>query len=234
MIEDLEFETHDLTFELTPLVRRAAREVGVDLREVIERDIARIQPRLRAARTTIKFEVGQRVIPQIGMTGFTNPTNGVVSVTIDPESRIGLRETLERWVGPTIAHELHHRKRVLDGPGYGRTLREALITEGLGDSFAVEVYPALRAPWTDALTPEQENEAWAEAVPVLDDPYDLSVHGRWFFGRGGDHPFWTGYTIGYHIVQGYLTRHPDVSAAELAEVDATTILSESGYRGRAP
>jgi hypothetical protein len=33
------------------------------------------------------------------------------------------------WLPRTIAHELHHSKRINDGPGYGKTIEQAVVTE---------------------------------------------------------------------------------------------------------
>ncbi len=54
--------------------------------------------------------------------------------------------------------------------------------------------------------------------------------GHWFFGAGGEVPRLAGYTIGYHIVQGYLDRHPGTTAVELTVVDTDRIVAGSGYR----
>lgn len=69
-----------------------------------------------------------RVIPERGYVGHA-PTGTMMQLTVDPAnpnlSRC-LGETLERMV----AHEFHHVCR-WRGPGYGRTLGEALVSEGL-------------------------------------------------------------------------------------------------------
>lgn len=41
----------------------------------------------------------------------------------------------------------------------------------------------------------------------------------------------TGYTIGFHIVQGYLARHPGVSFPALAGMSTDTVFTGSGYNG---
>ena len=103
------------------------------------------------------------------------------------------------------------------GPGYGQSLLEALISEGLADHFAVALLRIPPPPWTHALTAEQLDNALAKARPEFDRrPYD---HSRWFFGAG-DIPRWTGYALGYHLVTKYLATHPDQTAASLVDVPA--------------
>jgi hypothetical protein len=81
----------------------------------------------------------ERTIPGIGIDGFTGP-KGNVAIAIDP-SHTDLRHTLETWIPATVAHELHHSSRMRVGPGYGVTLGQAIVSEGLADRFAYEVFP---------------------------------------------------------------------------------------------
>jgi hypothetical protein len=227
---ELVLNVHDIEVEVPGDLKSAAAAAGVDLGGVVRAAIERIQPRLRPGRPTIRFQIGKQVIPQVGLVGFTDPRSGDVLVTVDPDSRIGLRDTLEDWVGPSLAHELHHTKRILQGPGYGSTLRESLVSEGLADSFAKESYPEADAVWTHAITAEQEMNAWRLAAADLDGRYGGDDHARWFFGTD-DLPNWTGYTIGFRIVQKYVNGHPGISTVDLAVVDAEEIVRDSGYPG---
>src|SRR5690625_1970846 len=78
------------------------------------------------------------VIPELGVGGFS-PSGHLVHVSLDPaHARFG--EALEQHLPRTLAHELHHCAR-WRGPGYGRTLGEALVSEGLADHFDLEVHP---------------------------------------------------------------------------------------------
>ena len=47
----------------------------------------------------------------------------------------------------------------------------------------------------------------------------------------GGWPSDTGYTFGFHFVQGYLARHPNVSFATLAGMSTAAVYSGSGYTG---
>ena len=87
------------------------------------------------------------VISEIGRGGF-NPNAGEVRIFADPatpESDAVLRAELM----PMLAHELHHlaRRRTL---GYGSTLLQAAVTEGLADHFSLEVTTRDPPPWTSA------------------------------------------------------------------------------------
>ena len=123
---------------------------------------------------------------------------GLINLFISPEvliDKVDIREEL----ASTFAHELHHASR-WDGPGYGETLGEALVSEGLAGFFARELTGAPPAPWETVPTSELEpfhkraNEEWNNP--------DYN-HWEWFFGSA-DFPRWVGYGIGHMIASAYL------------------------------
>ena len=77
-----------------------------------------------------------RVIPEIGLNGYSD-TPYLMRLWFDPSHSL-IRETFEKAFVSTFAHELHHCARAR-GPGYGSTLAEALVTEGLACHFEAEV-----------------------------------------------------------------------------------------------
>jgi Predicted Zn-dependent protease (DUF2268) len=131
-------------------------------------------------------------IPETGMGGYA-PHGYSVQLTIDPANpNFGLHWRSE--LSAMLAHELHHVRR-WRGPGYGRTLREVLATEGLAQHFeAVERgEPPIYARAGDDL-----DVLWQRALLELDAPtYD---HAAWFFGAG-DLPRWAGYRPGFERVR---------------------------------
>jgi uncharacterized protein YjaZ len=192
--------------------------------------LAAIDRALDSPPATISISVnGPRAIPEVGVGGFTDPTTGDVSIWLDPNSRLGVPTMLRTWLPLTLAHELSHSARILAGPGYGRMLGEAIVTEGLADEFSKTVVAnAPRVPWTDGLTPAQEKQAWADAQALLSTA-DFSLHATWFFGAGAI-PRWAGYTLGSHIVAAYRTKHPELTWHGLTRRTAAEILTGSGYR----
>jgi uncharacterized protein YjaZ len=103
-----------------------------------------------------------------------------------------------------VAHELNHSKRILDGPGYGTTLGEAIVTEGLADNFSIVAYPETPPiPWTNALQPDELDRLGAD-----------------------DLPRWAGYTIGATWVRDFLTAHPEVDATAATLLTANEIIDQ--------
>jgi len=116
-----------------------------------------------------------------------------------------------------LVHELHHALR-WEGPGYGTTLGEALVSEGLAGHFVAETCGTAPEPWETAFDDATLAEAWAEArAGWSDDGYD---HADWFFGAGR-RPRWLGYSLGHALVDAYLRAHPGATAATLADRPAS-------------
>ncbi|WP_226934934.1 DUF2268 domain-containing putative Zn-dependent protease [Pseudogemmobacter faecipullorum] len=163
--------------------------------------------------TDVILRAGKAVIQEKGHLGYA-PERGLIYVTADPENpalRANPSQSLERM----LAHELHHSSR-WDGPGYGKTLGEALVSEGLAGHFAQEAYGGEREPW--------------EQLPASTlRPYFLKAqadwqsadynHAEWFFGSQ-EFPAWLGYSLGYELVGRYLATHSDARASSLVHADA--------------
>jgi Predicted Zn-dependent protease (DUF2268) len=212
------------TVEVSQDARRICQQAGVDLERLVADSAATVLSRLpHRGRISILVRLdASRSIPEVGVGGFTDPQDGDVFVWIDDTPPSGLPAALRTWVPATLAHELHHSSRIRMGPGYGSTLGEALVTEGLADHFAAEVFPRTPlAPWDHALSADQEHALWERAQPDLWGSYSLGDHQRWFFGGSGI-PRWAGYTLGYRIVEAYLGTAR--SAAGAVQTKAQTVV----------
>lgn len=141
----------------------------------------------------------------------------MVEIYIDP----GLPDLALRMaerMPALVAHELHHAMR-WRGPGYGSTLLEAMVSEGLADHFAVELLGTAPPPWCDAF-PHTQTDAYLDLARA---EFDASTyaHERWFFDAGLPQlPRWTGYTLGWRLVEAHLAAHPGSSAATLVDAPA--------------
>ena len=219
------FVVAGITVELCDTCVQAAQDVGVDLVDVVGDALRRATSLLPDIATRISIDVNpEGAIPGIGVGGYTD-TSGDVSISLDT-SAADLARSLRVWLPQHLAHELDHTARIQVGPGYGFSLLEAMVTEGMADAFSVQCFPETpRIPWDHALTRKQERDAWLDARRQLG---EIEDEAEWFFGSG-DLPYWTGYTLGFDIVSGYLRRHPTLSAADLVTMDAETILRGSGF-----
>jgi uncharacterized protein YjaZ len=160
--------------------------------------------------------------------------NGVTGSTIGPGKiwiEIYPTGAWRDWIPYAIAHEYHHSV-LMSGPGSQLTdLVDHMIVEGKADSFARLLYPDIHAPWTQALTPEQELNQWQAIRKYLNARSDATQKKFMFGGLvdSNDVPRWTGYTIGFHIVQSYLQKHPHITVDEWTTMDAHDLLDQSSY-----
>jgi hypothetical protein len=149
-------------------------------------------------------------IPEIGLGGF-NPGPHEVVMSLDPGFS-DLGASIRDELGPNLAHELHHaRRRQL--VGYGSTLFQAMVSEGLADHFSVEVFGIPAPIWSTALTSGERNAMRTRAEGEWNKaPYD---HAGWFLGTDPSIPRWTGYTLGFELVADHLEADPARTASGL-------------------
>jgi len=180
---------------------------------------------IELARTTIQLSDVDIIfsynpaetVPHLGFGGYT-PDAHTVQISVDADNTEVVR-TIDEELVHTLLHEFHHAMR-WRSVGYGETLGEALVTEGLADHFDVEVTGGAPSLWTQGFSNEELNALLVRARAEFDN-VDYS-HTDWFFGGNGL-PKWGGYALGYFIVGKYLAEHLGVTAASLCNVEAREI-----------
>ena len=162
-------------------------------------------------------------IKEIGGIGGYTPTSHVVFISLNPHHP-KFKYALTHELLASLAHEFHHAIRFRK-PGYGNTLREAMISEGLADHFAMEITGRKESwPWSRTLSHAQKKLFLKRASREWrkQGHYD---HTKWFFGSSSpDIPRWTGYTLGYDLVETYLRAHPGTTASELVSAPASLFI----------
>lgn len=171
----------------------------------------------------VRFKInppGNAIVPEVGVGGscFRRDLVSIhVSPRLDPAD-----EKNRRLIRYTVAHELHHAAR-WRSVGYGRSLGEALITEGLADHFARELVPTQVMPWT---TPLAAGPRFLCGLQLrLHLPWRSHNHRLWFFSgsRLLGIPRWAGYSLGFEFVGRYLKKVRK-EASECHDTPASKIL----------
>lgn len=163
------------------------------------------------------------IIESLGIGAFTKHADKII-FQFDP-SHPKIVESLQQWQDRQIAHEINHWAR---GDFYGEiTLLNALIFEGLATNYEEGWGGANQeTPWGHALDTEQLKTEWQKAKSELNSTnFDYSA---WFFGTG-DHPHWTGYTLGTAIVRKYRQLHPNEPMREIIKKPSLEILEQSRF-----
>jgi uncharacterized protein YjaZ len=172
-----------------------------------------VEKKLKANKIDVVFvNAPLNVIPEMGIGGMSpGPFN--IYVSLDP----AYKNFLDEDMACTIVHEAHHCMRYR-GPGYGRTLGEAMISEGLACLFEEE-YSGKPPIYTQVKIKQSEIK---EATKLLNSKsYN---HSDWFFGSEKIQR-WFGYTYGYQLSKAY-SQKTGKSAAELVHTSAKLILAQ--------
>ncbi|AIA71806.1 DUF2268 domain-containing putative Zn-dependent protease [Pectobacterium atrosepticum] len=161
----------------------------------------------------IIVKAGTQVIPEKGHLGYS-PEPGIVYITVDPEKPSfcsNPNNSLERM----LAHELHHAARWA-GPGYGFSLGEAIVSEGLAGHFTLELFGGEPEPWECLDEVEVQSHILLTRKDWDCTDYD---HNAWFYGTS-NLPRWLGYTLGFNLVTRFLLANPHLRASTLTNVNA--------------
>ncbi len=173
----------------------------------------RAQSMLPLLPLDVVIRSGKFVIPEKGHVGYA-PDAQVIFLTVDPDNP-ALLENADASLERMFVHELHHAAR-WNGPGYGSTLGEALVTEGLAGHFAQEVYGGPAEPWESVDAETVQNFA---AQVMKEWEASNYSHSAWFYGAG-ELPRWIGYSIGFQLVSRFLSANPHQKASRLVHADA--------------
>jgi hypothetical protein len=161
-----------------------------------------------------------RVIPEIGMVGYA-PSATRFSMTFDSTNPHFAPALADGTLRRQVAHEVHHCLRHA-GPGYGRTLGEALVSEGLAGQFVNRLYGTPPELWERAVAPR---EAWRHLPDAKTLALPMYDHSAWFFGIGGQYPRWLGYTLGYLLAGRWRAVEPEADGARLVNVTAAEVIA---------
>jgi uncharacterized protein YjaZ len=205
-----------------PLTRDVERQVRLV--------VSKVQGLIAANDLTIHIKKSDKsterfLVPQLGVGGHPIGTD-TVWMYIQPENPNFKTEFLSRG----LPHEIHHAIR-LRNPDWHWSLLESFVMEGLADHFVIEVAGGEPGAWSRALTDEEARRNLARVKPLLRikiESYTEFVEKYetpWLFGRSGDDPIprWTGYALGWRIVENYLRAHPDTRASSLVDASADAI-----------
>jgi hypothetical protein len=175
-----------------------------------------------------------RVIADLGLVGLALD-RARIRIMVDPDNPNFASSLAAGQFSRVLAHEFHHCLRHA-GAGYGATLAEALVSEGLADHFDREIHGGEGQIWNHALKAEQWPVLLRRAAQSLRMP--CYSHKLWFFGTRPDrttvaacgavgangYPRWAGYTIGYHLVGAYLGAHPGARPSRMAATPAEVVI----------
>jgi hypothetical protein len=202
--------------DLQPWRARIASEIEA-AREVILRLVSPPPPPLDILVQRLS---GAAVIPEIGMAGQAF-RKGLFALTVDPDNPRFLDSLADGALQRQVAHEAHHCMRMAK-LGYGRTLGEALVSEGLAGRFVTHLFESPPEPWERAVDKSTLLAHRPDDQMLASTDYN---HDSWFFGVGGQRPRWLGYTLGYEMVGKWLETAGELEYSAWIEVSTESILA---------
>ncbi|MBN1597885.1 MAG: hypothetical protein JW894_06285 [Bacteroidales bacterium] len=208
--------------------------VSIKIIEGISSILPRIQKLIPADSVTINLAISTTdIIPVWGMSGRTtgDDSGETVELYFDPNHPNFKIEYMLR----SFVHEMHHVGRIRN-PDFELTLLECMVNEGLAIHFTAEVLNCKPTSLSLALTEEQIQQYMIRIKPYLrvkfeswTAEFEEEYYIPWMFGRDGDEPVpkWTGYSIGWRIVDNYLKEHPEERPSSLVWTPAEIIVSST-------
>ncbi len=211
----------EATGDLGPWRDRIASEVAAT-----REHLAELVP---PPRLDILVQRSPMVIPEIGMVGHAYRA-GLFALTVDPDNPSFDAALSDGTLRRQVAHEVHHCLRMAR-LGYGRTLGEALVSEGLAGRFTQRLFGNAPEPWECAVDAATLQSHAPDAAELAASDYG---HNAWFFGASGTRPRWLGYTMGYSLVGAWLDATGTPDADTWVTVPAATVLAAARAVGGAP
>lgn len=166
------------------------------------------------------------IIPELGLCGFSFSPS-LFLLACNPENPNFDSSVVDGAIRRQVVHEVHHCLRKA-GPGYGGTLGEAIISEGLAGRFVEHVLGTPPELWEKAVGPNDLMTHLPDGDVLWSTDYD---HSDWFFGTRS-RPRWLGYSMGYEFVGRWLRQCGRISAKDWVETPAATIFATARPSGR--
>ena len=203
----------------------AAKIDGADLLEALTKAVQLANKHLQHTNCNIVvYADPENVIPEEGVGGLSLGSDDWIRIDIDPNTKLGVKKVIQKQLPGIVAHELHHARRA-KSVGYGDTLGEALVTEGLAQAYQEFLYPKVDVLYAHHLTRNEIKQAWESAKRELDsDEYN---HAEWFFGAG-TLKRWAGYSLGYDIILRHMKDIEEENPAKLVDVPAGEFMDKYG------
>ena len=192
--------------------------------EAAKLSIARLMP-----PCTLDILIWRRawpVIPEIGMGGICRGKY-LFELGLDPGNPNYVPALKDGALRRQVAHEAHHCMRNA-AIGYGETLGEALVSEGLAGRFVEQLFGTAPEPWENAMDEATLRAHLPDEALLASSDYN---HADWFYCRNGRLPCWLGYTLGYRIVGDWLATAPAPDAATWVGVPAKAVLAVARETG---
>lgn len=163
------------------------------------------------------------VIPETGESANASGVD-LIQITIDSTRNNNEIDNITRKIIPlTVYHEFNHLARLKFIGHINKTLLDSIISEGLANVFAEEMWSEFKAPWSEYTCKEIKSFVGSFKKEKNNKKYS---HDEWFFGSGKK-PRWIGYKLGSYIIQSAKKANPGLSARDMTKLGTGEIIKLS-------
>lgn len=149
---------------------------------------------------------------------------GVLQVRIDLRNeKYKIENLLGTPLKGLVRHEMNHVAR-WQGPGYGWSLLEATVSEGLGTVYEKMSTDPHDMPHADYSNIKELLSYYRNRNKEEDKGYN---HSSWFFGFDKKYPKYLGYKVGTYIIEKVLELNPSLSIKELTVTETDKLVELS-------
>lgn len=159
----------------------------------INRVAKKIPPTFPVTEADILIVVAETLLPVTGHSQYQN----TITFMINPLHKW---KDIKKEIPGTLYHELHHLARDMS-VGYGKTLQDAVIAEGLALAYEEEMGCDISQFITMSTKTMQRVQEEFKKERLLKNYY----YEKWFY-KTPNFPQWAGYALGYRIVQSYIQK----------------------------
>lgn len=200
-------------------------EIGL-LKKVIEKHVGKAGSILKIPLVNVTvYPNSNFTIPETGAGGYA-ASKDWFHIYVDATKRGSeLNRIIKDMTPETIYHEMNHVAR-FKHTGYGSTLLEVIVTEGLATVFADEQWKGYQAPWSNYSPKEISNllDIFKQRKKSNDSTYN---HEEWFYGAG-KLPRWIGYKIGSYIVKTFRKKYSNMDWEKIVTMSVKEIMKLNG------
>jgi len=174
----------------------------------------------RPTRTFLFPSFNSFVKNKMGGVGGFSPWRNTIIISINPTVR-----NWETALKKTIAHEYNHS--VIYNSHKWENLLDSIIFEGFAEHFREQVVGGKRAPWAKAVSQKECQKYFSKLKEKLNSK-NHQLYREVFFGSE-KYPLWLGYSLGYQIVNSFLSKNKEKSWTDLVKIKPKEILKESSF-----
>ncbi|MFI8684592.1 DUF2268 domain-containing putative Zn-dependent protease [Rossellomorea sp. NPDC077527] len=157
-----------------------------------------------------------------GVSAFTD-WNGKMCFIV--EANQGVKNTLKS----VVYHEYHHHWRMskLKGTEREETLLDRLVLEGLAEHFVrYELGVHFLGPYRDVLSIKEARDLWNSTFRHHIHKQGEITNSYMFGNKEMNLPFWSGYSLGYHLIEWYMDEHREWTMEELTLLPSKSFIKE--------